>query len=106
MCLLGISVKQEVVKLAKNSGFHRKYIKKKHLPLRVLGWLGPARVSQMLPCFARAGSFFKTTDPTGWKYNIFFSPQQTNWLRAIAIPHSVRLSVRLSVCPSVRLSVC
>ena len=32
----------------------------------------------------------------------FLAPSQPIWLRAIAIPHSVRLSVR----PSVRPSVC
>ena len=39
--------------MAKNSGFHRKYIfnLQKPIPLRVWGRLGPVRVSQILPCF-------------------------------------------------------
>ena len=36
----------------------------------------------------------------------FLAPSQPIWLRAIAIPHSVRPSVHPSVRPSVRLSVC
>ena len=33
----------------------------------------------------------------------FLAPSQPIWLSAIAIPHSVRLSVRLSVCTSVNI---
>ena len=41
-----------MVKLAKNSGFHRKYILnlQQPIPIRVWGRLGPFRVSQILPC--------------------------------------------------------
>ena len=45
----GKTIRPEVVKLAKKSCFHIRYIKniqKKNIPLRVWGRLGPARVSQ------------------------------------------------------------
>ena len=38
--------------IGQKSGFHRKYILnlQKTIPLRIWGRLGPARVSQILPC--------------------------------------------------------
>ena len=64
MCILTVSVKNtrpEVVKLAKNSGFHRKYIlnQRKPIPLRVWGRLGPVRVSQILPCHFKGSTMFR-----------------------------------------------
>ena len=55
MCLLAISVKStrpEVGNLAKIAVFIENIFKiyKKSIPLRVWGRLGPARVSQILPC--------------------------------------------------------
>ena len=70
MCLLTISVKTtrpEVVKLAKNSGFHRKYILnlQKPIPIRVWGRLGPFRVSQILPQWNTQLGAFYLKDETG-----------------------------------------
>ena len=57
MCLLSISVKNtlpKVVKLDKIAVFIENIFKSAiTIPLRVWGRLGPARVSQILPCFSR-----------------------------------------------------
>ena len=78
-----VDVSFDHFELAKNSGFHGKYILnlQKPIPLRVWGRLGPVRVSQILPCSCSSlGAIIdKISDVLVLRNRYYTDRQVMNW---------------------------